>query len=80
MKALPGVQSAAVVNYLPLGGANSSDAFLVEGQPEPAAGQENNGRYRVCTPDYFQTMGISILKGRAFYGSGPRRIEAGDHR
>jgi len=66
VKTLPGVQSAAAVNYLPLGGANSSDAFLVEGQPEPRPGQENIGRYRVCTPDYFQTMGISILKGRAF--------------
>jgi putative ABC transport system permease protein len=66
VKSLPGVQSAALVNYLPLGGANSSDSFLVEGQPEPAPGQENNGRYRVCTPDYFQTMGISILKGRPF--------------
>lgn len=66
VRTLPGVQSAAVVNYLPLGGSNSSDAFLVEGQPEPAAGQENVGRYRVCTPDYFQTMGIAVLKGRAF--------------
>ena len=66
VKALPGVQSTAVVNYLPLGGSNSSDAFLVEGLPEPKPGQENIGRYRVCTPDYFQTMGIDLLKGRAF--------------
>jgi len=35
VKTLPGVQSAAVVNYLPLGGANSSDFFLIEGAPEP---------------------------------------------
>jgi predicted permease len=66
VKTLPGVQSVAAVNYIPLGGANSSDVFLVEGSPEPKAGQENEGRYRVCTPDYFQTMGISILKGRGF--------------
>ena len=66
VKTLPGVQSAAVVNYIPLGGSNSSDVFLIEGAPEPKAGQENVGRYRVCTPDYFQTMGISILKGRGF--------------
>ena len=66
VKVLPGVQSAAVVNYIPLGGANSSDDFLVEGAPEPKAGQENEGRYRVCSPGYFQTMGISILKGRSF--------------
>jgi predicted permease len=66
VQAVPGIQSAALVNYIPLGGANSSDDFLIEGQPEPAPNQENEGRYRVCTPDYFETMGIPVLKGRAF--------------
>jgi putative ABC transport system permease protein len=65
-KAQPGVVSAAAVNYLPLGGSNSSDAYLVEGMPEPPPGQENEGRYRVCTPDYFGTMRIPIIKGRSF--------------
>ncbi len=41
-------------------------AFLVEGLPEPPPGQEYDGRYRVCTPDYFQTMGIAVLRGRTF--------------
>jgi len=63
---LPGVSSAALVNHLPLGGSNSSTSFLVEGLPEPPPGQQFDGRYRVCTPNYFQTMGIPILKGRAF--------------
>ena len=66
IRVLPGVESVAAVNYLPLGGSNSSDIFLIEGLPEPPPGQEFIGRYRVCTPDYFQTMGIPILKGRAF--------------
>lgn len=66
VKAYPGVESAAVVNYLPLGGSNSSDSYLVEGEPEPAPGQENDGRYRVASPDYFRTMGISIVRGRGF--------------
>ena len=66
VKAKPGVESTAVVNYLPLGGSNSSEAFLVEGAPKPAPGDENIGRYRVCSPDYFTTMQIPILKGRAF--------------
>jgi putative ABC transport system permease protein len=66
VKAKPGVASAAVVNYLPLGSSNSSETFLVEGAPTPAPGDENIGRYRVCTPDYFATMQIPILKGRAF--------------
>lgn len=66
VKAEPGVQSAAAVNYLPLGGANSSDSYLVEGEAEPAPGKENIGRYRACTPDYFTTMQIPIVRGRAF--------------
>ena len=66
VKAEPGVESAAAVNFLPLGGSNSSDAYLVEGEPEPRPGAENIGRYRVCTPDYFATMQIPVLKGRAF--------------
>jgi putative ABC transport system permease protein len=66
VRATPGVESAAAVNFLPLGGSNASDSYLVEGAPEPQPGQENDGRYRVCTPDYFTTMRIPILKGRAF--------------
>jgi putative ABC transport system permease protein len=66
VQSLPGVESAAAVNYLPLGGSNSSDSFLVEGIPDPPPGQEFIGRYRNCTPDYFRTMGIPVVKGRAF--------------
>ena len=66
VKAQPGVQSAAFVNYLPLGGSNSSDAYLIEGEPQPPPGQEHEGRYRVATPDYFHTMEIPIVRGRAF--------------
>ena len=66
VNALPGIESAALVNYLPLGGSNSSDAFLIEGTPEPPPGQEFIGRYRVCTPGYFETFHIPILQGRGF--------------
>jgi putative ABC transport system permease protein len=66
VKTRPGVESVAAVNFLPLGGSNSSDAYLVEGAPKPPPGQENIGRYRVCTPNYFSTMRIPILQGRAF--------------
>ena len=66
VKATAGVESAAAVNFLPLGGSNASDAYLVEGEAKPAPGNENLGGYRVCTPDYFSTMQIPVLKGRAF--------------
>ncbi|MEO8434817.1 MAG: ABC transporter permease [Pyrinomonadaceae bacterium] len=64
--ALPGVESAAAITNLPLGGSNSSNPFLIEGMPDPPPGQEFVGRNRACTPDYFHTMGIPVLKGRAF--------------
>jgi putative ABC transport system permease protein len=66
IKSQPGVEAAAAVNYLPLGGSNSSDGYLIEGEPEPPPGQENIGRYRVATPDYFRTMSMPIVRGRSF--------------
>ncbi|HKY27853.1 MAG TPA: ABC transporter permease, partial [Pyrinomonadaceae bacterium] len=66
VESVPGVDSAAVINYLPLGSANSSDAFLVEGTPEPPPGEEFLGRYRVCSPKCFETLGIRLISGRTF--------------
>jgi putative ABC transport system permease protein len=66
VEALGGIESAGFVNHLPLGGSNSSTSFLVEGLPEPPPGQEFGGRYRVCTPDYFRALGITVLEGRGF--------------
>jgi putative ABC transport system permease protein len=40
--------------------------YLVEGEPQPPPGRENDGRWRVATPDYFQTLRIPIVKGRGF--------------
>ncbi|HKC89337.1 MAG TPA: ABC transporter permease, partial [Blastocatellia bacterium] len=65
-RSLPGVESVALVSHLPLGGSNSSGSFLVEGVPDPPPGQEFDGRYRVCTPDYFKSMGVPIVRGRGF--------------
>jgi putative ABC transport system permease protein len=59
--ALPGVQAAGAVSRLPLAGGNSSRSFDVAGSSQP-----RNADIRVCTPDYFRTMGIPLLKGRNF--------------
>ncbi len=80
VQSLPGVESAAAVNYLPLGGSNSSDSFLVEGIPDPPPGQEFIGRYRNCTPDYFRTMGIPVLEGPRVYRSRQAWGATGDYR
>ena len=64
--ALPGVQSAGVVNTLPLSTSNATSAFTIEGGPAPAPGEIPRTDFRIITPDYFQAMGIPLMKGRRF--------------
>lgn len=61
---LPGVSSAAIVSRLPLGGGNSRRGFDIKGRP-PIEG-EMPPDYLVITPEYFSSMGIRLLEGRAF--------------
>jgi len=68
LSATPGVQEAAAIDFLPLSGFDSTTTFTIEGtspnpQEQPEAG------FRVVTPQYFDVMRISVLKGRAFTDS-----------
>jgi putative ABC transport system permease protein len=65
VRAIPGVESAAVVNTLPVNGGASTD-FVVEGRPAPAPGDEPSAFIRVVAGDYFPTMRIPLLRGRWF--------------
>ena len=60
---LPGVKSVAVSNGLPFGVANFP-TFIIEGRPE-TENKPSGIRYTV-SPDYFQTLGIELIKGRVF--------------
>jgi putative ABC transport system permease protein len=65
VKNLPGVQSAAAITTLPLSESNLSISFEIPGRPnEP--GERTGANYRAISSDYFVTMGIPVLKGRAF--------------
>jgi len=65
VRRLPGVKSVAVSNGLPLGVANHPP-FIIVGRPLPENGQKPSGVRYTVSPDYFQTMGIELLKGRGF--------------
>jgi putative ABC transport system permease protein len=72
VRVLPGVQSAALVNRLPLGGAaNNAVDIQIEGRA-PDAGAMSVDR-RVGSSGYFETLGIPLIDGRVFNErDGPR--------
>jgi putative ABC transport system permease protein len=59
---VPGVQEAAAVDYVPLGGGSIS-LIEVEGYPFD---EKTSFESRLVTPRYFAAMGIPLLEGRAF--------------
>jgi putative ABC transport system permease protein len=65
VRAVPGVIDAVVATSAPLE-SGPGVRYLVSGRPRPAAGDEPNGIIRSVGPEYFRTLGIPILRGRAF--------------
>jgi putative ABC transport system permease protein len=66
IRAVPGVESAALVRAVPLSGNYGATGYSVEGQPEATPGQEPQAVSNIVTSDYFGTMGIPIRRGRDF--------------
>lgn len=76
IRTLPGVVNAEASTGMPLEGVQIGMPFSIAGQPvgdpasRPAAG------FQMLTPEYYETFGIQILKGRRFTeqdsGNAPR--------
>jgi putative ABC transport system permease protein len=66
LQSLPGVQSVAMTNHLPLVGDVWGTNMAIEGRPIPRPGHELNTIYRETGPDYFATMRIPLRYGREF--------------
>ncbi len=66
VKALPGVESAAFTNSLPIAGQTWGSVFVVGDQPVPERSQIPIAAFNPVSPEYFQTMGIRLLRGRSF--------------
>ena len=68
VRAIPGVQAAAITNILPLGGLQATTSFTVEGYT-PTVEEQRHRRgthLRSISTDYFAAMGMALLRGRAF--------------
>ena len=66
MQRIPGVEHAGATNYLPLSGWSASLEFDIEGRPAPEPGNEPNAGFIVASEDFFETMRVGLLAGRAF--------------
>ena len=65
IRALPGIEAAALVDNIPLSLNYNSSTIYLEGQPPTPASQLPLAIPSSVSPDYFRTMGIS-LRGRDF--------------
>lgn len=66
IEALPGVESAGMITFLPLSFHGMNFTFSVEGQPSPSDMKLPFALFRVVSPDYFRAMGIPLRRGRFF--------------
>ncbi len=63
----PGVVAAAVTNAVPLAATTPfANPFAIEGRATDDANKRPTADVRVITPDYFKTLGIPLVAGRAF--------------
>jgi putative ABC transport system permease protein len=66
VQALPGVQAASVATAAPIATPGMGNSLVIEDKPDPPPGQSMSANNRVVSPDYFQTLGIPLLRGRLF--------------
>jgi putative ABC transport system permease protein len=77
VRTLPGVTAAgfnSAMPFMPSSPASNLDGFWVAGRPEPSLNQLPAWQVQFISPDYFQSMGIPLIRGRTFTNrDGPDR-------
>jgi putative ABC transport system permease protein len=67
LQAIPGVESAGAISYLPSTGNSSMSSFAIEGRPEPhSIAAAPFALHRVASEGTFTTLRIPLLRGRLF--------------
>ncbi len=64
LRGLPGVRAVAATNVLPLSGLGPLISFAVVDAPPPAPNVNAEIAVASVTPDYFRTIGASLVRGR----------------
>jgi len=66
VRRLPGVESVAGVDFLPVLRGDSMSSFTIVGHPLPASPNDQMAHVRGITADYFRALRIPVVKGRPF--------------
>jgi predicted permease len=66
LAAIPSVQSVGFVDNLPLDGWNIGQPVEIAGDPPTDLANRKSAHYQITSPQYFETLGIQLAKGRAF--------------
>jgi putative ABC transport system permease protein len=63
---LPGVRSVGFASNLPLEGRGLGQSFEIAGDPPVEPSSRQTAHYQMVNVGYFETLGISVMKGRPF--------------
>ena len=63
---MPGCVGAAAITITPLVGDSDKESFTIEGRQLDPKEKTPDAEYEVCSPGYFEMMGIPLLAGRQF--------------
>jgi predicted permease len=66
LEAAPGIASAAFVSGRPLSSGSTGLGIVAADQPAIPESTVPWATWRIITPDYFRTMGLTLLTGRGF--------------
>jgi len=64
--AIPGVQDVAIVSHRPIIGGEPSLRLMIEGQADGLSGDSAMAAIVVAAPGFFETIGVSMARGRGF--------------
>ncbi len=64
MRALPGVESAALASLVPLEGSDQVWGFWIQGRVSTSGDGDGSALFYRVSPGYFETMGIPLRAGR----------------
>jgi putative ABC transport system permease protein len=66
LRAVPGVTRAALTFVLPIDGSQWNSIYIVSNKPIPERAKLPSSAFTPVTPDYFETVGMRLLRGRYF--------------